>query len=67
MDDMQDPAALLPEDVPELDAEEQASVDEAWEVEIARRVADVRAGRVKPVSWEEAEARIRAMLAKRHG
>ena len=28
-------------------------VEEAWAAEIARRMADYRAGRVKTVSWQE--------------
>jgi putative addiction module component (TIGR02574 family) len=59
---MQDPAEMIPDDVPELDEEEQARVDEAWKVEITRRIADFRSGKVKPVPWEDAEVRIRAML-----
>jgi len=33
---------------PEVDA------DEAWAKEIATRLEDYRAGRVKPIPWEEA-------------
>lgn len=61
---MQDPAEKILDDMPKLDPEEQAQVDEAWKVEISRRIADFRSGKVKPVPWKDAEARIRGMLAR---
>lgn len=33
-------------------------VEEAWAAEIARRMADYRAGRVKTVSWQELRAHL---------
>ncbi len=34
------------------------SLDETWAVEIARRLDDLRAGRVKLIPWSEARRRI---------
>ena len=42
-----------------LDGEEdQATVDRAWRAEIARRVADLRAGLVETFSWDEMNQRL---------
>jgi putative addiction module component (TIGR02574 family) len=43
-----------------LDDREEHGVDEAWATEVTRRVADVDAGRVKLVSWQQARRRLRA-------
>jgi putative addiction module component (TIGR02574 family) len=42
----------LSEDPPE------DGVDVAWALEIERRVADLRAGRLKTISWSEVRARL---------
>ena len=39
--------------------------DDAWEAELARRIADVREGRVQLIPWEETKAKIEAMLGRR--
>ena len=51
---------------PELDDDEEADadLDEAWDAELDRRIADVREGRVKLIPLEEVQADIRAMLAR---
>jgi putative addiction module component (TIGR02574 family) len=38
-------------------AEEAAAVEQAWQEEIGRRIADVRSGAVTGIPWDEAEAR----------
>jgi putative addiction module component (TIGR02574 family) len=43
-----------------LDDREEHGVEEAWAAEVTRRVADVDAGRVKLVSWQQARRRLRA-------
>jgi putative addiction module component (TIGR02574 family) len=59
-------ADLPPEDRAELaglllESLEEArdnNIEEAWAAEIARRMADYRAGRVKTVSWQELRAHL---------
>lgn len=41
-----------------LDKAEDDSVAAAWEQEIARRMAEIDSGKVKPVSLEEARRRL---------
>jgi hypothetical protein len=41
-----------------LDAEEGREVDEAWAAEVARRIADTNAGRVKLMPWRRARRRL---------
>ena len=41
-----------------LDSESDEGVDEAWRAEIARRMAELDAGAVEPVPWEELRARL---------
>jgi len=76
---MQDPVDKIIEDALELDEKQRAriahelltsldgkrdeGVEEAWDAEISRRVAEVREGKVKPVSWDEFEAESEALLA----
>ena len=36
-----------------LDQEIDENVEEAWSMEIARRVAEIDAGKVQPVPWSE--------------
>ncbi len=43
-----------------LEPETDADADAAWDEEIRTRVEDVRAGRVKTVSWAEARTQILA-------
>lgn len=42
-----------------LTEEEQCEVDEAWEKEIARRVAEIESGKAKMIPAEEVFARMR--------
>jgi putative addiction module component (TIGR02574 family) len=41
-----------------LDAESEESVEDAWRVEIERRMAELDSGSVQTVSWEELRARL---------
>ena len=41
-----------------LDAESDEGVEDAWRVEIERRMAELDAGTVQAVSWEELRARL---------
>jgi putative addiction module component (TIGR02574 family) len=45
-----------------LDDTVDASVEEAWSQEIARRIAELDSGKVKPVPWAEARRQITALL-----
>jgi putative addiction module component (TIGR02574 family) len=45
-----------------LDHTEDASVEAAWDAEIARRMEDLDSGRVKPVSLEEARRRLSSAI-----
>lgn len=42
------------------DSAPDAGVEEAWAVEIERRLAEVDSGAVKPIPWHVARARIEA-------
>lgn len=48
-------AGLLLESLEEV---RDSGVEDAWAAEIARRMADYRAGRVKMVSWQELRAHL---------
>ena len=39
---------------------DQAAYDDAWGAEVQKRLEEVDRGEVKPVSWQEARARIAA-------
>ena len=41
-----------------LDPESHEGVEDAWRVEIERRMAELDAGAVQPVPWEELTARL---------
>ena len=41
-----------------LDSSSEEKVDEAWRVEIERRMAELDAGAIESVSWEELRARL---------
>ncbi len=36
-----------------------------WEAEIEDRISQIERGEVEPIAWDEAEAKIRATLARR--
>jgi putative addiction module component (TIGR02574 family) len=45
-----------------LDDTQDESVEAAWDEEVARRMADIESGGVKPVSLEEARRRLLSAL-----
>ena len=45
-----------------LDGRADADAESAWNQEIARRVAEMDAGRAKTVSWEEVQERITSRI-----
>lgn len=49
----------------QVDASEQAEIDDAWDEVIDRRLDDLVSGKVKPVSGRETLAMGRALLAQR--
>lgn len=53
--DRADLAGLL---IESLDGEPDEGVDAAWAAEIERRVADVEAGTVKTIPWDEVRQRL---------
>jgi putative addiction module component (TIGR02574 family) len=58
----QDRAALAGLLIESLEGPPDPDVDAAWAAEIERRVADVDAGRVTTVPWEEVRERLRQRL-----
>jgi putative addiction module component (TIGR02574 family) len=61
----QERAALIDALADTLQGEEQAEIDEAWRVEILRRVEQVRKGEVTLESWEDVRRAGREALAPR--
>jgi putative addiction module component (TIGR02574 family) len=57
-------AALAGSLLESLDDIVDGSAEEEWSKEIARRIADLDSGKVKPVPWAEAR---RQILAPLHG
>ena len=51
-------AALATRLLESLDAEVDQDAEEAWDTEIARRLADIDSGKVKMVPWSEARRQI---------
>jgi putative addiction module component (TIGR02574 family) len=41
------------------------SVQEAWDEEVARRIADLKAGRAVTIPWEQLERELLAMVNER--
>jgi putative addiction module component (TIGR02574 family) len=41
-----------------LDADSEEGVEDAWRVEIERRMAELDVGSVQPIPWEELRARL---------
>jgi putative addiction module component (TIGR02574 family) len=60
--DRADLAGLL---IGSLDSEADQDLDEAWAVEIERRVAEIEAGTVKSIPWEEVRQRLLDRLNER--
>jgi putative addiction module component (TIGR02574 family) len=56
--DPQERATLLRLLVEALDAQMEEGVDEAWRAEIERRMAELDAGSVETIPWEEVRARL---------
>jgi putative addiction module component (TIGR02574 family) len=55
-------AALAGSLLESLDDTVDASVEESWRREIARRVEELDSGKVKPIPWAEARRQISAIL-----
>jgi len=56
--DPQERATLMRLLIEALDAEIEEGVEDAWRVEIERRMAELDAGSVEAVPWEEVRARL---------
>jgi putative addiction module component (TIGR02574 family) len=56
--DSQERATLMRLLIETLDAESEEGVEDAWRVEIERRMAELDCGAVEAVSWEELRARL---------
>jgi putative addiction module component (TIGR02574 family) len=55
-------AALAGSLLESLDETVDASAEAEWSNEIARRIAELDSGKVKPIPWEEARRQISAIL-----
>lgn len=55
-------AALAGSLLDSLDDDVDASAEEEWREEIARRIAELDSGKVKAISWAEARREISAIL-----
>ena len=60
-----DRAALAGLLIESLDPEPDADMEVAWEQEIGRRVAEIDAGTVKTIPWEEVREELLARLNDR--
>jgi putative addiction module component (TIGR02574 family) len=56
--DPEERATLMRLLIEALDAEAEEGVEDAWRVEIERRMAELDSGAVQAVSWEEVKARL---------
>jgi len=56
--DPQERATLMRLLIDTLDAESEEGVEDAWRVEIERRMAELDSGAVEAVPWEELRARL---------
>ncbi len=56
--DPEERATLMRLLIETLDAESEEGVEDAWRVEIERRMAELDSGAVETVSWEELRARL---------
>jgi putative addiction module component (TIGR02574 family) len=50
-----------------LESAPDAHVEAAWQEEIARRIADVSAGRARMIPWEEVRRKARGILNEKAG
>ena len=55
-------AALAGSLLESIDDTVDASAEEEWNTEIARRIAELDSGNVKPIPWEQARRQISAIL-----
>jgi putative addiction module component (TIGR02574 family) len=55
-------AALAGSLLESLDEVVDASAEEEWSQEIARRIAELDSGKVKPIPWSEARRQVSAIL-----
>ena len=55
-------AALANSLLESLDQTVDVGAEEAWKEEIARRVAELDSGKVKPIPWAEARRQIESIL-----
>jgi len=55
-------AALAGSLLESLDETVDASAEEEWSQEIARRIAELDSGKVKPIPWPEARRQVSAIL-----
>ena len=55
-------AALAGSLLDSLDDSVDPTAEEAWKLEIARRIEDLDPGKVKPIPWAEARRQIAALL-----
>jgi len=55
-------AALAGSLLDSLDETVDASAEEEWKREIARRIRELDSGKVKPIPWEEARRQVSAIL-----
>ena len=53
-------AALADSLIESLDTEIDEDAEEAWKIEIARRVRDLESGAVEAIAWTEARRRLRS-------
>jgi putative addiction module component (TIGR02574 family) len=58
-------AALAGSLLESLDDSVEASAEEEWNQEIARRIGELDSGAVKPVPWAEARRQVAAILNAR--
>jgi putative addiction module component (TIGR02574 family) len=56
--DPQERAALMRLLIEALDAETEQGVDDAWRVEIERRMVELDSGSVEAIPWEEVRERL---------
>jgi putative addiction module component (TIGR02574 family) len=58
-------AALAGSLLESLDDTVDASAEEEWNEEIARRIRELDSGKVKPIPWAEARRQVSAILSGR--
>lgn len=56
--DPEERATLMRLLIETLDAESEEGVEDAWRVEIERRMAELDSGAVETIPWEEIKARL---------